>query len=93
MIMPRNGKKYKGHYNRQFKYDICMNDSGVPGECMDWCESHCTAPWGWWFEGGVSWANWDWRDNIAYMSFKNKKDAMRFWFENVKVIDHSRRSE
>jgi len=31
-------KKNKGHYLGRFRYHISINDNGVPGECMNWCE-------------------------------------------------------
>ena len=92
MNMPRRGK-IKGQYQKQYRYDICCNDYGVPGECLSWCEKHCTGPWGWWFESTQEWHTaWDPEYNMAYVSFSRKRDATQFWFENVKILEESKRN-
>lgn len=68
-------------YEKKFTYNIDMNTNGIPGECIEWCQSHCIGQWGWWFEQtdlySTAWHNWE--DQRAFMSFQYKKDATRFW--------------
>jgi hypothetical protein len=88
--MPRTGKKLNG-YQKRFKYNICTGDYGVPGECLEWCRNNCKGNWGWWFHTSKEWfTSWDPRNNIAYLSFSNKKDATRFWLANLRVIEESK---
>jgi len=90
--MPRHGK-IKGQYQKQYRYDVCCNQEGVPGECIAWCEDNCNGAWGWWFETTQEWhINWNPEHNTAYVSFSRKKDATRFWFENVKILEESKRN-
>lgn len=84
-------KKNKGHYQKRFRYDVAVNDYGVPGECMSWCEKNCTGAWGWYFESNSKddddySQTWNHENQEAFMSFAHKRDAVRFWFENVKVM-------
>ena len=67
-------------YQKKFKFNIDMNSNGIPGDCIDWCEKNCEYKWGWWFEddGTVHPTN-HWEHQRAWMSFANKKEAMRFW--------------
>lgn len=68
-------------YDKKFRYNIDMQSNGIPGECIDWCEKNCTYKWGWWFEAtdlyNTAWHNWE--EQRAYMSFTNKKEAMKFF--------------
>jgi len=83
----------KGQYQKQYRYDVCCNDYGVPGECLNWCERNCTGAWGWWFDTAAEWHTaWDPKNNMAYVSFSRKQDAFRFWFENVKILEESKRN-
>lgn len=93
MIMRHSGKKIKGQYQVRFRYDVCCNDYGIPGECMSWCENNCTGDWGWWFETAQEWHTaWNPENNIAYVSFSKKRDAIRFWFENIKIMELSKKN-
>ena len=68
-------------YEKKFKYNIDMNSNGIMGECISWCQEHCTGKWGWWFEQTDLYDpmrhNWDEQD--SYMSFEKKRDASQFW--------------
>ena len=92
-------KKNKGHYLGRFRYHISINDNGVPGECMNWCEKNCKGKWGWFFEPinvkndehfGKTFHSWNYEDQEAFMSFTHKRDAVRFWFENIKVMSEQK---
>ena len=90
--MSKAKKKNKGKYLGRFKYDVCVNDYGISGELFDWCEKYCKGRWGWWFDNGPEWHHWNPEQNIAYISFSHRRDAVRFWFENVKVMEENRES-
>lgn len=80
-------KKRKNGYLQKFRYDICCNDPGVSAELIDWCKAKCKGNWGWWFETAPEWhTNWNPEYNTAFMSFSHRKDAFRFWFENLKIL-------
>ena len=68
-------------YEKRFRYNIDMNDNGISGECIEWCQRNCKHRWGWWFEQkdlySTAWHNWE--DQNAYMSFASKREAMKFW--------------
>lgn len=68
-------------YEKKFRFNVDMNNNGIPGECIEWCQEHCEGKWGWWFEQtdlySTAWHNWE--DQRAYMSFQKKKEATRFW--------------
>ena len=68
-------------YDKRFKFDIDMNSNGIMGECIEWCQIHCTGKWGWWFEQNDLYnpMSHNWEEQNAYMSFEKKKDATRFW--------------
>lgn len=68
-------------YMKHFKYNVDMNNNGVAGECIEWCQIHCTGKWGWWFEpaGDIENPVNHWEHQNAYMSFERKKDATKFW--------------
>ena len=88
--MPRTGNNKNG-YLKQFKYNICTGDYGVPGTCIEWCKTNCKGNWGWWFQTSKEWiTEQDYSKNIAYLSFSHKKDATRFWMANVKVLEESK---
>jgi hypothetical protein len=80
-------------YNMRFRYDVAMNNNGVPAICIDWCEKNCQGNWGWWFDPhedyDLMYHNVEAQD--AYMSFQYKRDAVRFWFENVKAMAEAQR--
>lgn len=87
-------KKRRSGYLQKFRHNICLNDYGVPGEYINWCKKKSKGLWGWWFETCPEW-NEPYVDpydpeyhekNTAYMSFQYKRDAVRFWFENIKEI-------
>ena len=89
-------KKNKGHYLARFRHNIAINDHGVPGECMTWCEKNCTGKWGWFYEStnpnvGDFFQDWNYQDQEAYMTFTHKKDAVRFWFANIKSMSEQNR--
>lgn len=81
-------KKRKSGYLQKFRYDISLNINGVPAICIDWCKKNCQGKWGWWFDSHDDydplWHNYEAQD--AYMSFQYKRDAVRFWFENVREL-------
>ena len=68
-------------YEKRFRYNIDMNNNGISGECIEWCQINCKHKWGWWFEQkdlySTAWHNWE--EQNAYMSFASKKEAMKFW--------------
>jgi hypothetical protein len=68
-------------YEKKFRFNIDMNSNGIPGECIEWCQTNCEGKWGWWFEQtdlySTAWHNWE--DQRAYMSFSRKREAMKFW--------------
>ena len=78
-------------YLQKFRHNIYLNSNGVSEICIDWCEKNCKGNWGWWFnahdEYDPMYHNIEAQD--AYMSFQYKRDAVRFWFENVKEIAES----
>jgi len=87
-------KKRKNGYNQSFKHNISCGDYGVPGECIEWCRKNCKGNWGWWFETTDEWAqHWDPTNNMAYMSFSHKKDAVRFWFENLRELEECKENK
>ena len=67
-------------YMQKFKYDIDMHTNGINGDCITWCEQNCEYDWGWWFQdnGDLNPKN-HWEHQRAFMSFSNKKEAMKFW--------------
>ena len=81
-------------YMKQFRYNIDMNNNGISGECIEWCQINCEGKWGWWFEPAqviINPAN-HWEHQNAYMSFQRKKDASRFWLA-VGVVNMNGRDE
>ena len=68
-------------YEKKFRFNVDMNNNGIPGECIEWCQQHCEGKWGWWFEQtdlySTAWHNWE--DQRAFMSFQRKKEATKFW--------------
>lgn len=88
--MVKKKKRHNG-YLQKFKYNVTWGDYGVPGECIDWCKKKCRGNWGWWFETAPEWhLNWNPEYNTAYMSFSHRRDAVRFWFENLKTLEKCR---
>ena len=85
-------KKIKGTYLGHYKYDVCLNDYGVPEDCLIWCEDNCKGRWGWWFDDAPESSHWNPENNVAYMSFAHKKDAVKFWFQNIRVLEENRLS-
>ncbi len=74
-------------YDKKYRYSIFLNSDGVVEDYIHWCEKHCQGRWGWWFETTERWnTHWDSSGNKAYMSFSHKKEATRFWFENINLI-------
>ena len=69
-------------YEKQFEHNIDMNSNGIMGECIEWCQANCEGKWGWWFEQNDLYdpLRHNWEDQNAYMSFKKKSDATKFWF-------------
>jgi hypothetical protein len=92
-------KKRRSGYLQRFRHNICLNDYGVPAEFIDWCKKKSKGLWGWWFETCPEWNefhanpyNPEYHEkNTAYMSFQLKRDAVRFWFENVKAMADAQR--
>ena len=84
-------KKRRSGYLQKFRYDIYLNNNGVPAICIDWCEKNCQGSWGWWFnpheDYDPMYHNVEAQD--AYMSFQYRRDAVRFWFENVKSMSEA----
>ena len=78
-------------YNQRFRHDVNMLDHGVPAECIEWCERHCEGRWGWWFDPSKDYDPLlhNYEEQEAYMSFQLKRDAVRFWFENIKVMSEA----
>ena len=37
-------------YNKRFKYNIPINNTGIPYFVVIWCAENCNHPWGWWFD-------------------------------------------
>jgi hypothetical protein len=68
-------------YMQRFKYNVDMHSNGIPGECIEWCQSNCKGKWGWWFEpaGEIENPVNHWEHQNAYMSFERKKDATMYW--------------
>ena len=97
-IMVKNKRRSSG-YLQKFRYNICLNDFGVPYEYITWCKKKSKGLWGWWFETCPEWNepyvdpyNPEYHEkNMAYMSFQYKRDAVRFWFENVKAMAEAQR--
>lgn len=80
-------KTLNNGYDKKFKYSIFLNSDGVVEDYIHWCEKNCKGRWGWWYETSPAWdTHWDSSGNKAYMSFGSKKEATRFWFENVNLI-------
>ena len=66
-----------------------MNSNGVNGVCIEWCQQNCTGKWGWWFEPLYDDNTfWDPEQQDAYMSFQDRREAMRFWFIKDKLRDN-----
>ena len=84
-------KRRKSGYLQKFKYNVCCNNYGVSGELIKWCEEKCRGNWGWWFDTAPEWhSHWNPENNLAYMSFSHGRDAFRFWFENLKILEENR---
>lgn len=68
-------------YEKKFRFNIDMNNNGIPGECIEWCQANCQGRWGWWFKNknlyDEKWHNWE--EQNAFMSFQRKRDATMFW--------------
>ena len=56
-------------YNKRFKYNIPINNTGIPYFVVIWCAENCNHPWGWWF---------DKKTKEARMSFEDRNESI-FW--------------
>ena len=74
-------KKQDIGYQKRFKFDIDMNSNGKNGDCIAWCEDNCKHRWGWWFKPDkIDYQPTNhWEHQKAFMSFENKKEAVKFW--------------
>lgn len=76
-------------YNQHFKYNVYLKDYGVDGTLVAWCEENCKKRWGWWFESlHDDGTFWDPEQQAAYMSFQDRREAMRFWFAMDRIRDN-----
>ena len=76
-------------YNQHFKYSVYLADHGVDSALIEWCEDNCKKKWGWWFEPlHDDNTFWDPEQQAAYMSFQDRREAMRFWFIKDKLRDN-----
>lgn len=93
MSKAKKNKKRKNGYLQKFKYNVCCNDYGVSQQLINWCKRKCHGNWGWWFdphnEYDPMYHNVEAQD--AYMSFSHQRDAFRFWFENLRVLEENRK--
>ena len=82
--LENNGLIPKGcGYNKSFKYKVPLKAHGVTGDYIDWCTENCKHKWGWYFENTDQVfedyePNTHWNDQVAVMTFSNKKESFLF---------------
>lgn len=83
-----NYKDPKGcGYNKKFRYNIKLNDFGVPAELLHWVKSNCKCKWGWWFRAHHDdEEHWNPEKQDAYMSFNSRREALLFWWQMDKIL-------
>lgn len=83
------GKDPKGcGYGKKFRYNIKLDDYGVPAECLHWARANCKCKWGWWFKPHTGHdTNWNPEKQDAYMSFNSSKEAVLFWWNKEKILN------
>ena len=59
-------------YNKRFKYNIPINNTGIPYFVVVWCAENCNHRWGWWF---------DKKTKEARMSFENRNESIFYCFK------------
>ena len=59
-------------YNKRFKYNIPINNTGIPYFVVIWCAENCNHRWGWWF---------DKKTKEARMSFENRNESIFYCFK------------
>lgn len=83
IMVKKKSKHRRSGYNQKFRFNVNLNDYGVPGEMLNWCKKRSDGKWGWWFRDTKRFNHdWQWypEQTEAYMSFQYKRDALRFWF-------------
>ena len=73
-------------YGKKFRYNIKLDDYGVPAELLHWARINCKHKWGWWFSPHND-DYWDPEQQDAYMSFNSKKEAFLFWWNKDKILN------
>ena len=56
-------------YNKKFKYNIPVNNTGISYPWVVWCAENCKQRWGWWFNK---------KTYEACMSFEDRNESI-FW--------------
>ena len=73
-------------YNVKYEHEVQLNDPAVPLTLVQWCGEHIKHKWGWYFKKEKAYIHPNGEvspvQEIAVMTFENKKDA--FWFSMCK---------
>ena len=79
--------KTKNGYLQKFRYNMTWGDHGIPGEIIEWCRKNCKGNWGWWFHENGQKNEWHPENYTAYVSFSRKRDYMKFWIINCRLLE------
>lgn len=71
------GANYLGYHadETDYKFDVVLDNNGVPFAHVKWCKNNCIEHWGWYFSKDRKKYG---RASTAILRFESREEAIRF---------------